>query len=1000
MLNNNFTGIHTMKRTIYTFLLIAIVTTLTSCGGGGDGAVGPTPTTNPPNGFAITLTPVETSLPANTLNYPAFIGSPFVTQLNVRVAFNNGGVAPDGTTVNLTTSNVNVAYISVPNDFGTVNSSHNTTTSGGMATFYIHSGGASGNVTLTASATTSNRAYPGSINYSITEGPAPFDQLSAVMPRTELPVNSQNIAYFSGTPFVMEVDIQFKDPLGNFTNPLGDPSTVNVSVNPVSSLAFSTLDDPETEDVNEFFVLMGQGPVNMNAGHGNLFLWAGDIPGSALVTITAVEAGTEIEHSTSFTIDVVGGPVGRPTDLTLNSGGPLYVNGSGGNTSQDVIALVTSSGVPVPDPQVNNVRLSIVTDAPNSGEKLSGTNVNGNVVEGTTIRVPTVNGVVNTLILSGTDSNTVTLTATVDKADNNVDNGIQDPLSANTTYTISDGVLWALELTSPAIDAITVNGDTTGSGADLEYNFQDGTYSYVVSAIGTDKAGNPALPQTLEFNMINSPIVGYPEGGAGTFVHSAGDGNPQEGGTTFTSLSAAFITAAGGVQPNDTLMVFGEESLGNEDLESALRVATVNSETSLTTVEKFNRNDETGTINNDFGILPYAVGRAVDGNITATAVMNEMGVATTRLNYPVSQLGRIAIVSVKGQGRQNTTNGVFKSVTDVEVMAFPGVEGFNGQSSTMVVSPSVIPANTSVAFNVCLMDSARNPLPGRFVAFNYVGSNGQGSIDGISTAGIMDSATGMDGCAYGIATTTGVVPGSGSPGFNFNAAGITCDTETSNTENCMDVLAPENGVLNANPSSFLGRGIITITLSLYDGSGNPIQGAPISGSCDSVDGGSLSINSGPSLTNSNGNSFVDVFVALDAPGGGLSGTCTFATASGNPSVDVHFSGGDSCFLGSTASPQPPPGECDGVGTSDQYQVSGLVTGLTAPGPLVLQNNNADDVTMTANGSFQFSLQDDGSIYAVTVKTQPPGQTCAVTASQTGVISGSHVTGVVVECTTP
>ena len=992
-----------MKRTIYTFLLIAIVTTLTSCGGGGDGAAGSPPNSNPTNGFTITLTPVDSSLPANTLNYPAFIGSPFVTQLNVRVAFNNGGVAPDGTTVNLSTSNVNVAYISVPNDFGTVNSSHNTTTSGGMATFYIHSGGSSGNVTLTASATTSNRTYTGTLNYSISQGPAPFDQLSAVMPRTELPVNSQNIAYFSGTPFVMEVDIQFKDPLGNFTNPLGDPSTVNVSVNPVSSLAFSTLDDPSTEDVNEFFVLMGQGPVNMNAGHGNLFLWAGDIQGSALVTITAVEAGTEIEHSTSFTIDVVGGPVGRPTDLTLNSGGPLYVNGSGGNTSQDVIALVTSSGIPVPDPQVNNVRLSIVTDAPNSGEKLSGTNANGNVVEGTTIRVPTVNGVVNALIQSGTDSNTVTLTATVDKADNNVDNGIQDPLSASTTYTVSDGVLWALELTSPAIDAITVNGDTTGSGADLEYNYQDGTYSYVVSAIGTDKAGNPALPQTLEFNMINSPIVGYPESGAGVFVHSAGDGNPQEGGTTFTSASAAFITAAGGVQPNDTLMVFGEESLGNEDLESALRVATVNSETSLTTVEKFNRNDETGAINNDFGILPYAVGRAVDGNITATAVMNEMGVATTRLNYPVSQLGRIAVVSVKGQGRQNTTNGVFKSVTDVEVMAFPGVEGFNGQSSTMVVSPSVIPANTSVAFNVCLMDSARNPLPGRFVAFNYVGSNGQGAIDGVTTAGIMDSATGMDGCAYGIATTTGVVPGSGSPGFNFNAAGITCDIETSNTENCMDVLAPENGVLNANPSSFLGRGIITITLSLYDGSGNPIQGAPISGSCDSVDGGSLSINFGPSLTNVDGNSFVDVFVALDAPGGGLNGTCTFATASGEPSVDVHFSGGDSCFLGSTASPQPPPGECDGIGNTDSYQVGGQVQGMTSSGPLVLQNivggGATSTIDITGNGGFFFPAQPDGSTYVVSVTTQPPGQTCTVTpGTDFGTVSGSTVDTVVVVCT--
>ncbi|VAW34124.1 hypothetical protein MNBD_GAMMA01-1416, partial [hydrothermal vent metagenome] len=761
--------------------------------------------------------------------------------------------------------------------------------------------------------------------------------------------------------------------------------------NPVSVLSFTTLDDPETEDINEFFVNMGQGPVNINAGHGNLFLWSHNIPGTATVTMSAIEVGSGRELSHSFDIEVIdGGTIGLPSNISLLGDSSLYINSSGGATSQNVNATVMSGSVPVLDPQVNNVQLSIVTDAPNSGEKLTGTNISGAAVQGTSINIATVNGIANALIRSGSNSNTITLTATVDAADNNVDNGIQDPISAIKQYIVSDGVLWALELTSPSLDSLTVNGSTSVEGGDLIYDYQDGTYSLILSAIATDKAGNPALPQTLQFGMLNSPIVGYPENGAGTFVHSASDGDPQEGGSNFTSASGDFLTTAGGVQLADTLVVFGEDSLGNEDLESAVTVASINSQTSLTIVERFNRNDETGTINNDFGILPYAVGRAVDGNITATAVINETGVATTRINYPVSQLGRIAAVFVKGQGGNN--NGIIKTVTDVDLTAFPGVEGFNEQNSTLTVSPNIIPGNVSVGFVVCIADSARNPLPGRAIAFSYVGGNGQGIIDGQTGSGVMDQRTGMNGCTYGIASTTGVIPGNSSTnGFNFFAGTLTCDTTGTGSSVCMEVVAPSSGILNANPSSFIGRGTVSITLTLYDGSGQPIEGASISGSCDQVAGGSLGTVSGPTVTNASGQSTVVVAVSLDAPDGGLNGTCTFATANGEPSVDVHFSGGDSCVL---VLPSPPP-PVDACATT-QFGVSGTLAGLAAAESVTLQNNNSDDLTLNSDGTFTFSAQSDGSAYNISVSSQPPGQTCTV-ANSSGFISGADVTNITVTC---
>lgn len=83
-------------------------------------------------------------------------------------------------------------------------------------------------------------------------------------------------------------------------------------------------------------------------------------------------------------------------------------------------------------------------------------------------------------------------------------------------------------------------------------------------------------------------------------------------------------------------------------------------------------------------------------------------------------------------------------------------------------------------------------------------------------------------------------------------------------------------------------------------------------------------------------------------------------------------------------------------TVERYAVGGTVTGLTGAG-LVLQNGGADDLVVNGNGPFHFPTPvDDGAPYAVTVKTQPPGQTCGVSAG-TGVVSGAAVTTVSITC---
>ena len=78
-----------------------------------------------------------------------------------------------------------------------------------------------------------------------------------------------------------------------------------------------------------------------------------------------------------------------------------------------------------------------------------------------------------------------------------------------------------------------------------------------------------------------------------------------------------------------------------------------------------------------------------------------------------------------------------------------------------------------------------------------------------------------------------------------------------------------------------------------------------------------------------------------------------------------------------------------------YTVGGTVSGLT--GTVVLRNNGANDLTLSANGPFTFSAAvANGGAYAVSVFTQSASQVCSV-ADGTGTIAGANVTNVAITC---
>jgi hypothetical protein len=81
-----------------------------------------------------------------------------------------------------------------------------------------------------------------------------------------------------------------------------------------------------------------------------------------------------------------------------------------------------------------------------------------------------------------------------------------------------------------------------------------------------------------------------------------------------------------------------------------------------------------------------------------------------------------------------------------------------------------------------------------------------------------------------------------------------------------------------------------------------------------------------------------------------------------------------------------------------YTVGGSVSGLTGAGLVLSLNAGAQTLPVAASGAFTFPIGlADSSPYAVTVGTQPAGQTCSV-SNGSGTISGANVTNVSVTCT--
>ncbi len=860
---------------------------LAACGGGGGGGAA-----EPTQPLSIVLNVQDGTLSVNDGDVVFEPGTEFATLLTITVRQSNGQLVNDGSVVSLSVNNTSIGLLSTTTELGTQSGSLSVTTTGGSAQAVFHANDGTGSATVTASIFdgNANRTVSSSQIVQVAAGNPPAQRLTLTATTTSIPARPVGVPIFPGSRYIAEINIQFREEDGDFITP--DSGEFGVSITPTDIAAFSTPDDGSTEDINEFLLLLANGPIGSAGGGATAFVHSFDSPGLATLTVTAQDPNSGENFSEQIVITVTEpASDGLPASITSTPDpGGLHIQGSGGTTANPVqVLVVDGAGEDVPNPAagVDNVQVELISAEPNSGEILRATNNSGANVSGTSIQVATTSGVTSVSLVSGSEPNLVTVRVTADAADNNVSNGIQAAVVSESSVAISDGIPFAVRLSSLPVNSLTINP----VDPDVSVNDEDGfpvnpnaTYSLRINALVTDRAGNPpANPITLSFGLADAPLDGFPSQGPGVFFLSGTDGNPTEGGTRFNAPNGAFQTAGGGAGPGDTLIIFGEEVVGNKDLEGAREVINVLDQNDLTVDRAFNLNDVTGVSVNDGPVLPYVIGRAENANIESNALTDSNGVATTMLNYPVSQIGRSSAIYV--QGSVSSDNPIPQTIADAALIRYPALA-----PARMTVSPSNIQANRGINVLVCVFDALSVPIQGQFINFAFNLSAGTGRVDDIVGSGITANATGSDGCVLALVTTTGIPAGSsGDNSLVFSAVGTSAQIE---------ITAPENAILQLIPSAIFGDVSTNVTIRYLDEGGNPIEGIGITGMCMVGTGdGSIIITSPPGTTDVNGETTARITTNVnsffcppaDAPAT-TTGSCEFTTATGDPTAILPVTG--------------------------------------------------------------------------------------------------------------
>lgn len=302
--------------------------------------------------------------------------------------------------------------------------------------------------------------------------------------RTTLPVNIGGYPVGIGVyaPFTTIVYVSAKK--GSAPIPGGEEIfACNTSYGLSSGPLYYLDGDDEHEDDNGNPSAYRNITLGSNAGGNSFHFHAGDQAGTATITCSVHDPRSNTEVSTSLNI-TVGSATGQAASIkTISQYASLGAQGNENNARTATVIqafVLDDANQPLPESGKSNLQISIRPTGPAAigARLLSGSSSGG------TLQVQTVGGVGTFSLSSGSNEGSILLELVADRWDNDLTNGIQDPIEHLLVVPVTKG-----DNGSTPTPVVLVGGDLPEATNGLPYSFAfsatGGKAPYTWAALGS-----------------------------------------------------------------------------------------------------------------------------------------------------------------------------------------------------------------------------------------------------------------------------------------------------------------------------------------------------------------------------------------------------------------------------------------------------------------------------------------------------------------------------------
>ena len=429
----------------------------------------------------------------------------------------SGGALTDSATVAISVNAVNDAPVNtVPGPLATGENTPLAVT--GLAIADVDAGAAAVRVTLSVSSGTLDLRTD--VAGGLTAGQVSGDTTATLVLEAPLSALNTTLSATGGLVYTPNLNFNGSDTLSVTTRDLGnsgaggeltDTDTVLIVVNDVNNAPVNTVPASITKDEDQILAIAGLLVSDVDAGAAAVDVQLSVGMGSTLTLSTAVSGGvmaSEVTGNGTAALSIRA-PISR-INLTLSDSGGLIYRSAQDFNGADVLTMTTDdlgnsgTGGPLTDTDMVPITINPINDAPintvpatvttteDTNLTLSGLAVSDVDAEGANVRLTlatpgatlavdgTVTGGVNAAQISGNNTGTVVLTATV--------------AAINSTLAAMDGLVYQPNTDANGVDTVTVTlSDLGNTGA-------GGTLTDTDSITVTVNAVNDAPVNTLSGN--------------------------------------------------------------------------------------------------------------------------------------------------------------------------------------------------------------------------------------------------------------------------------------------------------------------------------------------------------------------------------------------------------------------------------------------------------------------------------------------------------------------